>query len=449
MFELGEQVCRAAHDYETEVALIKENTSLLRIANSNIVQNTEFNYTLIGVRIRKGKRASVGFSYDYSKEGILNIVKELINNLKYVPEDPYLPPFYSETVTFTELDLTYEEVKNFSPDERAEIAGKILKLGKDKVEIFGTVSSGYVEYAYINTAGRKCYQEIADTHVTINLKKEPLGSGWIQYSTTNPSLIDIEKLFDKVYKKAIDSCNPQEIEVGKYPVLLEPLAFASLLFFLSYYGFSARAVIDKKSPLTNKFGSQIFNPNLTLEDTPLNRENFPMIFDWEGVPKRNLTLIDKGVPITPVYDLKTSLIATGKIENTTGHCLNPFYSFPLPLHLTVKEGEISLENLINDLDEYILVTKLWYVNLIDPMSFTLTGMTRDGTFLMKGNKVVKPLKNLRFTQSLLNLLEGEFTLTKEKEVIAPTSFYDYRFPHGTLVPYVYFPSFTFTGITEF
>ena len=154
----------------------------------------------------------------------------------------------------------------------------------------------------------------------------------------------------------------------------------------------------------------------------------------------------KGVPKQLAYDLKT---AHKEGKTSTGHAAAPLGSYPFPLHIVVKPGDVSLEDLIKNTERAILITRLHYTNVLEPMSLTLTGMTRDGTFLIENGKITKALKNLRYTQSMLEALSNIEALTTPSKLVAETSWYGMRFPSGYRVPAMKLPKFTFTGATEF
>ena len=253
-----------------------------------------------------------------------------------------------------------------------------------------------------------------------------------------------------VAKRALDKCiqsqNPTDIKAGTYPVILEPLAFEEIITMLGFYAFSARTVNEKRSCLTGKFGTRFFNERFTLYDNPLNPEAFPITFDWEGTVKRNMILVDHGVPLQPLYNLRMA-----KIDGTesTGHAIYPFMNFIATTHIAVQPGDRSFKEMLRNIERGILVSRMWYVNLIDPMTMTITGMTRDGTFLIEKGEVVKPIKNLRFTVSLVDLLKSDLEFSREVELISPTTFYSFRYPMGRFIPYVFFPEFNFSGVTMF
>ncbi len=447
LLEIAHEVLRVAKAEGVEVVLIAEKTDLTRFARSQIHQNTGLESIHIGLRLRDGQKAAVSWTSDVTKDGIRRLVHSAQEALARAPKDPGLPPLQGPSA-LPQLDAptVYEDSLAFGPKERAELARRAFEIVGSKGEVYGTLSSGVAEFVYFNSEGSEAYQALTDVHATINVKTESQGSGWAQFSTPRATDLDITAVTERALQKALDARHPRDWKAGEFPVILEPLAYRDLLEYVAYGAFSAKLVQEKRSCLVDQFGKPVFQPALTILDDPLDPQTFPRLFDWEGTPKRTVPLIQQGVPIQPAYDLRT---AQKDGVASTGHAMFPFQDFPMPFHLHVSPGERPIQKILEDVDEAILITRLWYINLVDPMTLTLTGMTRDGTFLVRNGQIVHPIKNLRFTESVVRLWKSDFEHSQEQEVIAPTTYYGYRNPHGMRVPYVYFPRFSFTGTTQF
>jgi PmbA protein len=186
---------------------------------------------------------------------------------------------------------------------------------------------------------------------------------------------------------------------------------------------------------------------ITLVDDPFARSGFAFSFDFEGVPKKRLLLIDKGVAKNVVYD---SLAAYKENKKSTGHALNAPNPFgPIPLNLVMKRGEKSVDEMIRETDRGILVTRFHYTNIIDPHKLIFTGMTRDGTFLIENGKLTKGVKNLRFTENVIDVLNRVHSISKHPELVAGDPGYGPRFATGTIVPALKVRDFNFTSATDF
>jgi predicted Zn-dependent protease len=204
---------------------------------------------------------------------------------------------------------------------------------------------------------------------------------------------------------------------------------------------------EGRSFLSDKLGSKIVDKRITLIDDPFAKNGFAFPFDFEGVPKRKLVLLSNGVAKNVVYD---SLTAFKNKKRSTGHALggpNPFG--PVPLNVVMKPGTKSIDDMIRETKRGILVTRFHYTNVIDPRKLTFTGMTRDGTFLIEEGKISKGLKNLRFTENVIEVLNRVDGLSKNSILVASDPGYGSRFATGTVVPAIKVRDFTFTSSTEF
>jgi PmbA protein len=221
-------------------------------------------------------------------------------------------------------------------------------------------------------------------------------------------------------------------------VVLEEAAVAEMLDYVGFIGFSALAVQEGRSFM--RLGEQITGANISIYDDGYDPRGFPMAFDFEGVPKRRVDLIKDGVAHAVVYDSYTAGREPGR--QSTGHALPAPNTYgPLPLNLVLAPGRTPKADLIKGIKRGLWVTRFHYVNIVHPLQTVLTGMTRDGTFLIEDGVITRPVKNLRFTQSVLDALrhaEPADTLKLQK------SFFG-----GTLAPALRIEGFNFSSATEF
>jgi predicted Zn-dependent protease len=204
-------------------------------------------------------------------------------------------------------------------------------------------------------------------------------------------------------------------------------------------GFSALALQEGRSFLCDRLGQQIVSEQISIWDDGLDPRGTPLPFDFEGVPKRRVDLIERGVARGVVYDSET---AAREGKRSTGHALPaPNVWGPFPINLFLGTGDRSRSELLGALDRGVLVTRFWYVNPVHPRQAVLTGMTRDGTFLVERGEIVRPVRNLRFTQSMLDALGATLGVGS---VATPTE----AFFGATVVPPLLLGRFTFTGVSE-
>src|SRR5207302_627015 len=238
-----------------------------------------------------------------------------------------------------------------------------------------------------------------------------------------------------------------EIELGSYRAVLEPHALGELLQWYSWDAFNALALLEERSSLTDRIGRPFVDPKVTIVDDALDPANLPKAFDFEGVPKERVALIEEGVARGVVWDRATAARA-GEGHRSTGHAL-PLASRaygPIPLSLAVAPGEAeSSEQLAELVGEGIYVTRFNYLGIVDPREGILTGTTRDGTFRIRGGRIAEPLVNLRFTVSVPELLADVPGLTRARTLTNQSDYYDERYANAVLVPAIATARFDVTG----
>ena len=223
-------------------------------------------------------------------------------------------------------------------------------------------------------------------------------------------------------------------------MVLEPLAVGTLVAFLSYMGFGGRAIAEGRSPFTGREGQRVCGENISIYDNALSPLTIGLPFDFEGTPKRRVNIIERGVFRTGVHDRRS---AKQVGTTSTGHALpapNPEGAFPLNLFL--EPGDSTVPDMVGATSRGLLVTRFHYSNIVNPMETTLTGMTRDGTWLIENGQIVHPVRNLRFTQSILEALSGVEMIGRDS-VIASEFFFA-----GSRVPALKISSFGFSGASD-
>jgi predicted Zn-dependent protease len=270
------------------------------------------------------------------------------------------------------------------------------------------------------------------------------GSSRVEAGARDVRNIDCEEIARRAVSKAKLAQNPIKIEPGKYEVILEELAVSELVQWLGYIGFNAMRYQEGRSPFCGKLGKKVMSSNITIWDDGLEKGGCPFPFDLEGVSKRKVMLVENGIIKGLVYDYTT---AKKENKESTGHASGMPTSGPMPFHLFMEGGDSTIEDMIGSTKKGILVTRLWYINIIDPMTLTITGTTRDGTFLIEEGKIVKAVKNLRFTQSILEAFSKVSELSTPI-FIASSENYGIPFLFGAKVPAVKIKEWNFTGVTE-
>jgi predicted Zn-dependent protease len=246
-------------------------------------------------------------------------------------------------------------------------------------------------------------------------------------------------LAERACEKALANREPKEISPGQYTVILEPPAVLDLVGFL-FYDFAGTAVLDKRSCFTDQVGKKVFGENISLWDDAYHPSQAGSAWDGEGMPRSKVQLIDKGVLTGLVYSRQT---ARKMNTQATGHgFLLPNEHGEAPMNLVFAGGKDSLENMIRTTERGVLVTRLWYIREVDPYEKILTGMTRDGTFYIEGGKVQHAVRNLRFNQSMKEMLNQVELLGPAERATGEESF-------EMVVPAMRVADFRFTDVTKY
>jgi len=220
---------------------------------------------------------------------------------------------------------------------------------------------------------------------------------------------------------------------------------SELMSFLGYLGFHALAVQEGRSFFCNEFGRKMVDDKITIYDDGLDPEGLQVPFDFEGMPKQRVTFFEEGVARQVTYD---SFTAGREGKSSTGHGLiAPNTAGPIPINLFMKEGESSLDEMIRSVRKGIYVTRFHYTNVVEPMKAVITGMTRDGTFLIEEGEIKSPIKNLRFTESVLKALSRVSAVSKKRRICSEGTVYSRRFVTGTVAPAIKVDGFNFSGVS--
>jgi PmbA protein len=294
--------------------------------------------------------------------------------------------------------------------------------------------------ALSNTEGQFCYAPTTQVAVTALVSGGDQGAGYVEAWSMGVSDLDLEAVGRRAAQKARDSQNPHDLEAGRYEVVLEPAAVATLVAFLSYMGFGGRALVEGRSCLSGRAGQRVAAESVTISDDALAPGAPGIPFDFEGTPRQRVDIIRDGVFVDGVYDRRSARQAG---RESTGHALPPPNpQGPFPLNLVMEPGDASLEQMIGATERGLLVTRFHYSNVVHPMESILTGMTRDGTWLIEDGEIRYPLKNLRFTQSILEALQAVELVGKDTEMVSEFFF------SASRVPAIKVSSFNFTGRSD-
>jgi PmbA protein len=423
---------------EAEALVTSEDSALTRFANSEIHQNVAETNVAINLRVVVGKRVGVASSDRTDPEGLRRLADNAVAIARVVAElDDWagLP----ERTEVRHVAAAYSRpTANATPEFRAEAARAVIGAADDAgVTAYGSFATSLESMAVANSRGARA----AGTRTTSQLITVSMGpsggSGYAEAAAVDATTIDAGALGREAAGKARATADAISVEPGDYPVVLEEYAVTDLLDMLGYLGFSALAVQEERS--FAEPGRRIGSDLVTIVDDGYDPTGLPLSFDFEGVAKQRVSLVEAGVCRDVVYDAQTAGRAG---VASTGHGLpapNPYG--PFPLNMVMEPGTTAREDLIAGLDRGLLVTRFHYTNPVHPKLAIVTGMTRDGTFLVEGGRVVGPVKNLRYTQSYLEALAGTVAVARERKTLK-------GFLGGVVVPAVRIDGWTFTGGTE-
>jgi predicted Zn-dependent protease len=431
---LFDQVFAFSQADQTEALLEAGQQSLTRFANNGIHQNVVERNARLRVRAVVGTRQGVATTNDLSLEGVRRVVAEAVEIARLQPENPDFPglpaprpiapaPAYSDATATS------------SPESRARSVRAVCQLaGERGLVASGALSTGVEELAIGNSLGVFAYdQRTVATFRTVVMSDD--SSGYAERHGVNVATLDLEAAGREAVEKAVRGRGPVEVPPGVYPVVLEEYAVAELLEYMAYVGFGALAVQEGTSFLCDRFGQRVVDERISIWDDGHDPRGIPMAFDYEGVPKQRVTIVERGVARDVVYD---SLTAHRAGRTSTGHALPQPNAFgPIPWNLFLGTGQDDRNELSRGVERGLWVTRFHYVNVAHARKGVLTGMTRDGTFLVERGEVTRPVKNLRFTQGVLEALSTV-------EGIGRT----WRTVGSATVPALRLGAFTFTGATD-
>jgi PmbA protein len=439
---LAHQVLHLARNADqAEVLISASSQALTRFANNQIHQNVTSSGAGLQLRVILDKKIGVASSDRLDKQGLEQLAERALTLAKNQKPDPGFVSLPSPPKSsYPKIHSFSSKTASYTPQARANSISIIVNLAKDNKQsasgAFGIISG---ETAVTNSLGVWAYDRSTKASLSTIFTGEQ-GSGYASQISRDVSDISAKKIADLALHKATYGGSPQDLPPGQYPVILEPAALADLLDFYLIYGPNARIYHEDVSYLQGRLGKKVFSPQVNLIDDPLDSQGLPSAFDYEGVPKSPLTLIRRGVIKGIAYD---SYYSQKYHQPNTAHALPaPNTWGPIPTHVKLLPGKSSLDDLIRHVDRGLLVTRLWYIRLLHPRELNVTGMTRDGLFLIKNGQLAGRVKNLRFTDSLPSVLKSIIEIGNKSQLVG-----DQGFPY--LLPQVRLSAFNFTSGTQF
>ena len=303
------------------------------------------------------------------------------------------------------------------------------------VEAHGVWTGAELEVALATSTGVDAHDRVTDAFMKVTAIAPGGRSGYASQAGVAAGALDPAALAEQAALKAAFPGEPVALEPGEYPVVMERHAVRELCDWLGWTAFNGLAYAEERSVLNGRLGTKVTAPRINLSDSPRYRNTLPRKFDAEGVPKAPLPLIQDGVAMNVVHDTDSAALVPG--ARSTGHALVPGGSGagPYPTNLVlVGGGAADEEELCRPVERGIYVTRLWYTNAVRPKETLITGMTRDGTFLIEDGRISKPLHDMRLTDTVLGIFDRAEELGSRAELSSEAEFYGRRFATGVVCP---------------
>ena len=437
---LADAAFSAADGLDLEVVVSRNAEGLTRFANSQIHQNVWRDDVAVALRAATADgRTGVARIHSDDPGDVARACREAVGLARVSPPDPQFPGFAPlaspGAVPVDEATLAA------SPGDRAEAVRELLAQVPPAYEAAGAYRTAGREMAVYTTAGQRVYAPMSAAGLTV-VTTGATSSGYAEAGGRAMREIAAGATGAAAVAKAVAGADPTDLDPGVWPVVLEPPAVATLVKFLAYLGFGGRGWLEGRAFTAGRLGERVVDAQLTVVDDALSSSAVGQPFDDEGTPKQAVELVTRGVAAGVVHDRHTAA-RTG--AHSTGHALPaPNTHGPLAVDPVLLPGAAgAIDDVIAGCRRGVLVTRLHYTNVLHPKSTVITGMTRDGTFLIEDGRVTRPVRNLRFTQSILQALDEVEAVSTQTRYAAET------FGEGARFPALRLPAFTFSGTTTF
>ena len=427
---------------EAEAVVFAGDSALTRFANNEIHQNVAERSLTVNLRYVVGRRIAVVSTGKVDGDGLRTLVHRaawIARSCEELDDWSGLPaPVDAGHVLGGTVAAWSDGTADATPEFRAEGARAVIAAAEAAgVLAYGSFSTEAESIAVANSAGARAAERRTSSQLLTVQMSPDGGAGYAEGVSMDASTIDAAAIGREAATKARASDRPAAIEAGDYPVVLEEYAVTDITDMLGYTGFSALAVQEERSFFES--GKRIGSDLVSIVDDGSDPAGLPAAFDYEGVAKQRVPLVEAGVCREVVYDSQTAARAG---NTSTGHGLpapNPYG--PFPVNAVMAAGTTPRDELIGGLERGLLITRFHYTNVVHPKLAIITGMTRDGTFLVEGGQIVGPVRNLRYTQSYLDALAGVSAVSSTRKTLRGIL-------GAAVVPAVRIDGWTFTGVTE-
>ncbi len=443
---------------EVEVLFSGGLSSLTRFANNTIHQNVAEENHVVSVRAVFGGKTARAFTNRLDDESLQQVVRSAEALAKVQHPDPDLLPMPSPREAAGEdaratlaSSRHFEQTAVITPEIRAKGVQEMVRVAvKHSLTTAGVFASSESFEGIFNSRGLSDWHTQTSAEVSITMLADD-SSGWQKASSPDVSKLNPLALAETAAQKAVDSAHPREVPAGKYTVILQPAAVLDIVGFM-FWDYSGMAILDQRSFLTGRIGTKLFGDNITIWDDVTHPLQSGSPFDGEGVRRQKLALVENGIVKRVVYARATAeRMRRSEYKDKVGPIAATGHGFPLPnemgempLNIVFAPSNESqtVEQMIASTERGVLVTRFWYIREVEPFEKMLTGMTRDGTFLVENGRVQGGVRNFRFNESLIHMLSNVDALSIPIRASGEESF-------DMVVPAMLVRDFNFTEVTKF
>jgi PmbA protein len=443
--DIAGQVLGACRGEDAEVVVHRERSGLARFAGSEVHQPTLIENSVVNLRIARDSKVGAASTNRISHDAFESLAGRAIEAADSAPADPLFQGF-APPADLPDVGGYDPRTADLPAEEQAAEAAAAIEACRP-FGAYGVFTSGLTELAMASTTGNSAEQSMTDAVVLV-LAATDDASGWAEQTTWAVDDLDAASVGREAAEKAARTRGAAEVEPAPYAAVLEPYAFGELLQTFAFHAFGGLSLLEGASYFCDRIGERVFDAKVSIVDDALDPRGVPKAFDFEGVPKQRVKLVEDGVARGVVWDRRTAAQA-GDGTASTGHALTGEAARfgPLALALSVAPGSASsIDELVGQVDDGIYVTRLHYLGIVNPREGILTGMTRDGTFRIRGGKLAEPLVNLRFTVAVPEFLAEVPGLGREPKLVNQSAFYGDRYVYGALVPPIATARFNVTGV---
>src|SRR5882762_430535 len=451
--EIFDRIRKCSTADEVEAYFYGGRSALTRFANNVIHQNVaEENYGT-SVRTVFGGRTARASTNKLDDESLQRVVRASEDLAKVQHPDPDLLPMPTNggMSSGPVPRRHFAETAAITPEDRAEGVGKIVRVANHhKLTTAGIFSSAESVEGIFNSRGLSDWHTQTSAEISVTMLTKD-SSGWQKANSPDARNLDPLALAETAARKAIESAIPRELPAGKHTVILEPAAVLDIVGFM-FWDFAGQAILDERSFLNNRIGTQLFGQNVNIWDDVAHPLQSGSPYDGEGMRRQRVHLVENGVVRRVVYARGTAekmkksehAAKVGPIEPTEHGFLLPNEMGEMPVNIVFGEPKNpqTVEQMIESTERGVLVTRLWYIREVEPYEKILTGMTRDGTFLIENGEVQGGVRNFRFNESLIHMLSNVEAMGTLARASGEESF-------DMVVPAMKVKEFNFTEVTKF